>query len=722
MRYCLHCGAANTDESHECFACTCSLTGPLEADADAVLLHNRYRLLTQIGSGGFGAVYRALDTQEHDLLVAVKQIHLSGLSPQQVIEATDGFNRELQLLSDSLHPHIPKIYDHFTDPEHWYLVMQFIDGETLETYLHNNWSTNANSTRTLPLDEVLDLAAQLCDVLQYLHERQPAIIFRDLKPANIMRTSQGNLYLIDFGIARRYKPGKVKDTIPFGSPGYAAPEQYGKAQTTPRADIYSLGALLHQLLSGTDPSLNPFSFAPLRLYGQDGLTELETLITTMVALDASKRPATIEQINKQIQSIIQQRQQGVTINGLSQIDNPQSSLSGPQSQNYTSAYYVPGGQMQQQLTAQRKKKISRRVVMIGGVTAAALFMSSDLVSLASNIFSPITGRREGMIQEGHSSGLPRVDTWSYDTILTAQPQRLVRYSPDGQRFVAVDKQNTVTIWASGQIAMYEQRSQFHVESKDPIHAVEWFRDGTALFAVTEQQVYFLDLQQLKAIPLKLDLHTPIATLVWHPTDASFLVSGQDGSISIFTAINPDQLTDWKLLQRCALKKPQAPMSRGPLANATWSDQGDQVASLSPANEINIWMAKTGEHVLKIPMSLDGGKITYLSWYKGNNQVLIVGTSEGVLHLIDWLRPGDSERLQLPGKVAVQDVAQFLPGSQLFIATSHGLYVWYPMSGLKALEQLKVPAVPDNLLSITVAGNSQPIVLGTTGTNEICTWQ
>ena len=118
--------------------------------------------------------------------------------------------------------------------------MDFIAGETLEDY-----QSKAPNKRLL-LSEVLDIGLQLCIVLDYLHSQQPPIVFRDLKPANIIRTPTGKIYLIDFGIARYFKPGQAKDTVALGSLGYAAPEQYGKAQTTPRADIYSLGAVLHQ--------------------------------------------------------------------------------------------------------------------------------------------------------------------------------------------------------------------------------------------------------------------------------------------------------------------------------------------------------------------------------------------------------------------------------------------------------------------------------------------
>lgn len=304
--YCQTCGAAHDGAAEICFACQQPLKGK-EAES-ASLLKGRYAVLMQVGTGGFGAVYKAEDRQEPGRIVAIKQINLRGLSPLQIIEATDAFNREVSLLSDLSHPLLPHIHESFTDPDHWYLVMDFIEGETLEDHLQKRANTSLSGKRySFPLDDVLDIGLQLAGVLAYLHVCQPPIIFRDLKPANVMCTSKRQFYLIDFGIARHFKPGQLKDTIPFGSPGYAAPEQYGKAQTTPRSDIYSLGALLHFLLSGDDPADNPFSFAPFRLYGQAGLTELETLILRMVELDMNNRPADIDAVGLELQRIVDLR-------------------------------------------------------------------------------------------------------------------------------------------------------------------------------------------------------------------------------------------------------------------------------------------------------------------------------------------------------------------------------------------------------------------------------
>ncbi len=311
-RYCTTCGAANQDHDAFCFACgkplqtatplpqypvvgsaSSTLTGLL---APNHLLKQRYRILSQLGKGGFGAIYKAEDTQLGNRLLAVKEMSQSGLSPQEIIEATENFKREALLLASLKHPNLPSIYDYFSEAGRWYLVMDFIEGETLEEHL------NKEPEGHLSVEETQRIGIQLCTVLGYLHGRQPPIIFRDLKPANIMMTPDGHLYLIDFGIARHFKPGQAKDTIAFGSPGYAAPEQYGKAQTTARSDIYSLGATLHHMLTGIDPSQTPFQFAPLQQQGRPIPPSLESLIMHMLEMNESKRPNNMITIKQQLQS------------------------------------------------------------------------------------------------------------------------------------------------------------------------------------------------------------------------------------------------------------------------------------------------------------------------------------------------------------------------------------------------------------------------------------
>ncbi len=308
---CTACGAFNAPHVPLCKRCQYPLL--LSAYlASQILFQERYYLIEKLGIGGFGAVYKACDTQRAQALVALKEICLRGLTARSMQEATDSFQRETDLLSRLAHPQIPRLYEQIQLQEQWYLVMDFIEGKTLED--HQKQTPN----KRLPLSEVFTIGLQLCDILEYLHTCQPPIVFRDLKPANIIWSPEGKVHIIDFGIARFFKPGQRRDTMALGSPGYAAPEQYGKAQTTSRADIYSLGAILHQLLTGKDPSEAPLRFASLQATHTSsrsdpgGLTSsmvdvmmnsLGMLINSMLEMDMNKRPISVTLVKQELHNL-----------------------------------------------------------------------------------------------------------------------------------------------------------------------------------------------------------------------------------------------------------------------------------------------------------------------------------------------------------------------------------------------------------------------------------
>src|SRR6266480_1295889 len=303
--FCDTCGAANRLQAHFCRVCGSSLntTGNISTSNTLMgllpktMLKQRYAILAQAGRGGFGAVYKAKDTQFGNRLVAIKEMSQSSIDPKDLALATESFDREAMLLANLTHPNLPRIYEQFTESGRSYLVMDFIEGETLEDHLQRLGNTK------MPVEKTLGIALQLCSVVEYLHTRQPPIVFRDLKPGNVMLTPSGHLYLIDFGIARHFKPGQARDTTALGSSGYAAPEQYGRAQTTGSADIYSLGATLHQLMSGDDPSETPFQFAQLRP-PHPALKGLDTLITSMVSVNVGQRPASIAAVRQELQRVM----------------------------------------------------------------------------------------------------------------------------------------------------------------------------------------------------------------------------------------------------------------------------------------------------------------------------------------------------------------------------------------------------------------------------------
>lgn len=305
-QFCENCGAANSPTARFCQVCGIQLpfnhtTGDLP---DNTMLNGRYQLQRRIGQGGMGAVYKAADTLFDNRSVAIKEMSRADLSSTRVEEAEEAFEREARLLAGLVHPNLPRIYDHFAEDERSYLVMDFIMGQTLEEYLEKE------DGGPLPLEQVLDWGKQLCDVLGYLHNHQPPIVFRDLKPSNVMIDEIGHLFLIDFGIARIFKPGQLHDTVALGSPGYAAPEQYGKSQSTPRSDIYSLGALLHCLLTGDDPSEQPFFFRSASQRNAAVPVELEELLKQMLEMNAEKRPASVQDVAKTLRLIDQQRISG----------------------------------------------------------------------------------------------------------------------------------------------------------------------------------------------------------------------------------------------------------------------------------------------------------------------------------------------------------------------------------------------------------------------------
>ncbi len=268
----------------------------------STMLNGRYLIGELAGKGGMGAVYKATDTLENYRTVAIKELSLSKVSPEKIAEARANFRAEAEMLSRLSHRNLPKVYDFFDDgDDRSYLVMEFIQGKTLRDLLVQT------PDRRLAVNLVIDYALQLCEVLSYLHAQAKPIVFRDLKPVNVMVTPRGQVYLIDFGIARIFKPEQLWDTISMGTPGFSPPEQF-RNHTTPRSDLYSLGATLYYCLSGFDPRNNTpnlFSFRPVRTYNQSVPPELDKLIQQLVATEDTRRPVDAAQVMQTLQSIQQ---------------------------------------------------------------------------------------------------------------------------------------------------------------------------------------------------------------------------------------------------------------------------------------------------------------------------------------------------------------------------------------------------------------------------------
>ncbi len=257
------------------------------------VLQDRYEIVGILGLGGMSAVYQARDRRFPGVmkLCAVKEMKSHSLDPQMRQIAIQNFEREANILATLSHPAIPKVYDYFSEEARSYLVMEFIEGRDLEAVL-------SEMTAFLPQEQVLEWSIQLCDVLQFLHEHNPPIIFRDMKPSNVMLDKHGRLRLIDFGIAKNFQPGQKGTMI--GTEGYSPPEQY-RGIADQRTDIYALGATMHHLLTRQDPRVEPpFSFheRPIQSVNPAIASDFAQIIMHSLEYEPERRYGTAEEMKR----------------------------------------------------------------------------------------------------------------------------------------------------------------------------------------------------------------------------------------------------------------------------------------------------------------------------------------------------------------------------------------------------------------------------------------
>lgn len=250
------------------------------------VIDGKYKILNEIGHGGMSNVYLAINEKAN--------------KPWAVKEVRKSLNRDFSLLRQSLimetdllkklkHPNLPSIIDVIDSDENFLIVMDYIEGNTLERLLTEKGAQ--------PQEKVVDWALQLCDVLHYLHTRTAPIIYRDMKPSNIMLKSDGSVVLIDFGTAREFKEKSMTDTTLLGTNGYAAPEQFGgMGQTDARTDIYCLGTTMYHLVTGHNPSEPPYEIYPITKWNPRLSTGLERIIQRCTQKNPEDRYQTVKEL------------------------------------------------------------------------------------------------------------------------------------------------------------------------------------------------------------------------------------------------------------------------------------------------------------------------------------------------------------------------------------------------------------------------------------------
>ncbi|HTT77359.1 MAG TPA: protein kinase [Candidatus Binataceae bacterium] len=255
------------------------------------IIGGRYAILKLLGGGGMKRVYLAEDlrlARRRCALAELIDVFSDQAARQQAIRA---FEREAEMLARLENDHIPRVYDCFNEGSEHYLVMDYVEGETLE-------ETLASAGGRLGETAVMDIALQILDTLKYLHGLRPQVIYRDLKPSNIMLEPLGHVKLIDFGIARFFQPLKTATMI--GTAGYAPPEQY-RGKVDQRSDLYALGATMHHALTGRDPSTEaPFTFPPIREIRKDCNEPLAEVIDSALSYESSKRISSAAEFRRRL--------------------------------------------------------------------------------------------------------------------------------------------------------------------------------------------------------------------------------------------------------------------------------------------------------------------------------------------------------------------------------------------------------------------------------------
>lgn len=252
------------------------------------LFDGKYRILKMLGQGGMGRVYLAQNVKLGTLW-AVKEIGKKTDSKINMLV-------EPNILKKLNHPALPRIFDIIEDESSLYVIVDYIEGTSLDKKLKD--------AGKFPEEIVLEWASQMCEVLDYLHSFKPnPIIYRDMKPANIILTNSGHIKLIDFGIAREYKSESENDTVYIGTKGYAAPEQYGIGQSNVTTDIYSFGVTLHHLLTGKSPVELPCEIKPVRFYNKDLSENVDNIITKCTKQEPSERYQSVKEIQVDINKI-----------------------------------------------------------------------------------------------------------------------------------------------------------------------------------------------------------------------------------------------------------------------------------------------------------------------------------------------------------------------------------------------------------------------------------
>jgi len=301
---CIRCGQEHNATGDLCHICGGEISLTTDNLKTGSLLDGRYEIIKLLKRGGMGSVYKALDNRFEKTPCAVKEMLSLTYDKDQQKYYIERFKIEANILHNLKHGGLPRVKDYFIENGRYYLVMDYIEGKDLKSILE---SYNGEA---IPEDTVIDWAIQILDILEYLHSQSPPIIYRDLKPANIMlKDSDNRLVLIDFGLARTINPDSDSTKTTAGTYAYAPMELFqGKPEL--RTDLYSLGATMHCLLTGRKPEA-PFSFEPVRTLNPSVSEETEKIVMKSLEMEAVNRYKSAKEMKDVLQKLAYDRKEKI---------------------------------------------------------------------------------------------------------------------------------------------------------------------------------------------------------------------------------------------------------------------------------------------------------------------------------------------------------------------------------------------------------------------------
>lgn len=602
--YCRACGARLPAESPFCPQCGVPQAGleqtltDMTQPAHAIfemgrlptgrMVGQKYQVLRVLGQGGMGAVYTAYDTRLGLPLVAIKEMGMQRLTQQEIplAEAVQQFHQEARLLAGLHHPSLPVIHEYFREDVRLYLVMSFIEEQTLQAAL------DTAPEKKLPVQEAVRIGIEICKVLDYLHTHDPQIIFRNLKPSNIMLTSEGHIYLIGFGIARHFKQEKPVDTAYYSPIGYSPIEQYSHAQTSLRSDIYSLGAILHQMLSGHNPSVNPFQFANLQIVDPTLPIPLTQLITKMLEMQEQNRPASAIAVQAQLESMFTPAASTPTILAPTpsiQLTVPTSISAPPTRSPLVSAVNPQAFEVLRTLTGH-----THHVWSMG--------WNPDELTLAS-------GSKDRTIKlwDAQTGQLLRTLTGHTGNVNS------LAWNADRQTLASSSLDKTIKLWNA------QTGQSLHTLTGHTSHvfSVAWNANGQTLASGSDDKTIKLWDAQTGQLLCTLTGHTGyVLNVVWS-SDGQALASGsEDGTIKLWNA------------QTGQLLRTLGDHTNS-VTSVAWSPDGQTLASSSGNGAINLWDAQTGQ--LLCTLTGHTAQVLSLVW-NPDRQTLASGSLDRTIRL------------------------------------------------------------------------------------------